>query len=88
VESDDVRKRYAVIEKEIRFLGGPKDGMTIPWNSIDPLPPQIFMPIDGAQAPPAFRGSKAAPHRYVLGTDETGERLYRYDGRLVDGQAS
>jgi hypothetical protein len=66
---------------QIRFLGGPWDGMAIPWGGESNLPGQLAL-----TKPPAGIPSQREPlanggtHLYNLDTDAIG-RFYRYVGR-------
>jgi hypothetical protein len=65
---------------QIRFVGGPWDGFTVPYNDGAPIPPAISLPARGSKRPSASYDPNSGPHRYTLDSDERGQ-LFRYVGR-------
>ena len=66
---------------QVRFIGGPWDGMKMPWGDTFPLPERLAMDKvpqgSSRQYDPVPNGGA---HLYDLDSDEA-EPLYRYAGQ-------
>jgi hypothetical protein len=71
---------------QIRFVGGPWDGMKMPWGDEFPLPERLAMTKTSARIPSTHGPvSNGRAYLYDLESDDAG-RFYRYVGRTAPGK--